>query len=721
MHSALKGLVLIARRHGIDLSVDRLRHDYALSDEEVDNPLLVKIAKDNGLKARQTSFKWRDISRLDAAFPVLARLKDGNCVIITAYNEGDEDAEEHILVIDPITPNPVAETVARDKFQSLWSGSLVLVRRSYGLTDEDRPFSFAWIVGRFLQQKVLLAELLSIAFIIHMFAVVPAIFIMIVLDKVVNYQSTSTLYVITAGVIVAYLFNGVLGYLRQYIILFVTSKIDVRLNAQVFSKLLDLPLSYFQERSVPAVTKTLQQTTTVRQVLTGKFFSAILDATSLLVFIPILYFYSPILCAVVFIFASMISTNVIIASRNQKIKLTAAASADGEKQTILMNSVSGIETVKSLALEPVQKREWEEAISHHIVAHMNLGKLNAATSSISSTLQQLMTVAVIFVGVQLVFSGDLSAGVLIAVNMLAGRVTGPLVQLVSLATDYEKITVAVKSLATILNTRGETGRRGLAADIIGGIEFNGVSFAYKDGPKALKGVSFEIRPRQKVGIVGPAGAGKTTLARNIQRLLRPDEGTVSIDGQDIRTMDLGHLRINVAAVTQASTLFKATIRDNIMKPYPNATMARVLWASKMVGLHGDIERMADGYETMIEEGGANFSGELRQKIAITRALIRNPKILILDEALSNFDIESEIAIKMKMSEINSGRTLIIITNRLSQIMDSDLILVIKEGVLLQSGSHEELAHQPGLYADLWRKELSLSGVAHVEAPGQAAE
>jgi len=722
MHSALKSLVLTARQHGIDLSVDRLRHDYALSDDEVDDGLLVEIARDNGLKARNGTFRWRDIPRLGAAFPVIARLKNGTGVIITGHKADDGNGTgEHVLVIDPLSSNPVVEAVAKEQFLAHWDGSLVLVRREYGLTDDDRPFSFAWLAGRFLQQKVLLAELLAIAFILHGFAVLPAIFIMIVLDKVVNYQSTSTLYVITAGVIVAYVFNGVLGYLRQYIILFATAKIDVRLNARVFTKLLDLPLSYFHERSVPAVTRTLQQTTTIRQVLTGKFFAAILDATSLVVFIPILYFYSPLLCAIVFLFAFLISTNVVIASRYQKDKLATATSADSRKQSILATSVTGIETVKSLALEPIQKREWEEAIAHHIMAHLDLGKLNAASSSISATLQQLMTVAVIFIGVQLVFDGSLSAGVLIAVNMLAGRVTGPLVQLVSLATDFEKITAAVNTVASILNTRGESGRGGLVADIIGGIEFHGVSFTYPGGPKGLDNVSFEVRPRQRVGIVGPAGAGKTTLARHIQRLLKPDEGTITIDGQDIRNLDLGHLRIAVAAVTQETTYFKASIRDNILKPYANATMARVLWASKMVGLHEDVERMADGYETLLEEGGTNLSTGQRQKIAIARALIRNPKILILDEALSNFDVDSEVGIMKQMRQINGGRTLVVITNRLHQVTDSDLILVMNEGRLVQSGTHRELASETGLYAELWRKELSLFDATDLEAPIRAAE
>ncbi|MDP6927558.1 MAG: ABC transporter transmembrane domain-containing protein, partial [Rhodospirillales bacterium] len=408
---------------------------------------------------------------------------------------------------------------------------------------------------------------------------------MIVLDKVVNYQSQSTLYVIAGGVLVAYIFNGIFGYLRQYLILFATSKVDVRVNGQVFSKLLDLPLSFFQERSISDLVKTVQQTNTLRQVLTGKFFAAILDSTALVIFIPILFMYSPLLCAVVFVFAILISANVAIASRVQKDKMKSAAAADSEKQLVLMNSVSGIETVKSLALEPVQKHEWQDAAAHQIIANLELGKANAVTSQISATLQQMMTVAVIFIGVQLVFSGELSAGVLIGANMLAGRITGPLVQLVSLAIDMEKVSIAVKTLASVMNTRGESGRRGLVPDILGGIEFKDVSFTYEDGTKALDGVTFNILPRQKIGLVGRSGAGKTTIARHIQGTLRPDEGMITVDGEDLRSVDIGHFRMNVAVVNQDACLFKGSIRSNILKPSPGSTMAQVLWASKMVGLH----------------------------------------------------------------------------------------------------------------------------------------
>ena len=720
MDSGYRSLYLVARQHGLDLSLDRLRDGAAADADEPPPGRLVRLAKDNGLSARSKTFGWSDLAKLGKAYPVVARLRSGAYAIVTGYRPATDDAPECVTVIDPTASDPRAEQVDRDTFLEHWDRTLILLRRDWRLTDVDRPFSMAWLVGRFLQYKYLLAGLVLVSFVIHLFAVLPAVFIMIVLDKVVNFHATSTLYVITAGVVIAYLFNGILSFLRQYIVLFLTAKIDVRLNADVFGKLMNLPLDYFHTHTLPNVAKTVQQTTTIRQVLTGKFFGAVLDATSLIVFVPILYFYSPLLCAVVIGFAIAISANVIISSQVQKTRLNKAAAADGEKQKILMQSVTGIETVKSLALEDVQKVQWQEALARHITAHFDLGKLNAATQTVSATLQQLMTVAVIFIGVQLVFAGSVSAGVLIAVNMLAGRVTGPLVQLVTLATDLQKMSVAVDMLASVMNSRGESARRGLTSDIIGGIEFRNVTFEYPDGSKGLDDVSFQIKPRQRVAIVGRAGSGKTSILRLIQRLLTVSSGTISIDGQDVRNTDMGHLRHNIAAVTQEPGFFAGTIRENLLKPMPNAPTARLVWATKLVGIHEEIESLPEGYETELEEDAANLSMARRQKLAIARALVRNPKILILDEAISGFDVDSELDLRGRLGEINDGRTLVISTHRLSQTVDSDLILVMDGGRLVQSGNHDQLAAQPGLYAELWKQEMLLATGGR-QAPGQAAE
>ncbi|MDV7339588.1 peptidase domain-containing ABC transporter [Terasakiella sp. A23] len=720
MHTALKSMVLAARQRGIDLNVDTLVHTFNIQEDEADNETLVRIAQENGLTAKIANLSIDKLNKVKDAFPIVMRLRNGRCVILSALDfEEGSDKVAGVKIIDPSAATPEIETVEKSTFLKYWGGEAILIKRKYDMMDEDRPFDFSWLMAGYFRHKSLMGQLVVISLILHVFAVLPAVFIMIVLDKVVNFEATSTLYVITSGIILAYVFNGFLGYLRQYIVLFASGKVDVRLNAKLFSKLLDLPLTYFQKRSIPEVSKTLQQTISLRQALTGRFFGAVLDATSLLVFVPILFMYSPLLCGVVILFSLAISANVIIASKLQKRRLQRASSADGRKQSILMDSITGIETIKTLALEPVQKKNWEDAISEHTVAHLKLGSSNAITQNIGSTLQQLMTVAVIFIGVQLVFAGELSAGVLIGVNMLAGKVTGPLVQLVTLVTDVEKVTRAVDSIGSVMNTRGEMRRRGAVPDFLGNVSFHNVSFGYEDAAKSLSDVTFNIQPRQKVAIVGPTGSGKTTISRLIQGIVRPQAGSVEIDGQDVRLIDLPHLRYNVCCVTQTPHFFRGTIRDNIMQPYPGCGAARVSWAAELVGLDVDVDQLPEGFETEIEEGGVNLSDGVRHKIALARALIRNPRVLILDEALAHFDLDTETEVRKKMPDIAAGRTLILIAHRISHARECDQILVMDDGKLVESGNHDDLIKNDGTYAAMWRRELHLVGAE--QKPTQPAK
>ena len=709
MQSAFKSLLLVARQHGIELNVERLQHEYATGDDEAGDKILVKAARKYGMTAKKVRFRWKNLAQMGKAFPAIARLKSGSCVVMTGFKAASEDKSTpgHVLVVDPASPAPKVEKIPEEQFTSLWDGNMVLVRRDYSLTDDDRPFSSAWLVGGFLKQKGLMFGLVFIAAILHLFAVLPVVFIIIILDKVVNYQATSTLYVITIGVIVAFIFNAVLGYLRQYIILFATSRVDIRLNAKVFYKLLNLPMNFFQKREPSAILKTVQQTNTIRNILSGKYFAAILDSTALIIFIPILFFYNPLLCAIVIFFAMMIAANVIITARIQKKELSKAVGADNLKQSVLSNSISGIETIKSLAIESIQNREWEEAIYKHTEANFEIGKINAISAQVSGLLQQLMTVALLFVGVHLVFSGDLSAGVLIGVNMLGGRVTTPLVQLVTLRMDMEKLNNAVSSLEVILNTRAEPVRKGITSAIVGGIKFKSISFNYPDGTKALDSVSLSIKPRARVAIVGTPGSGKSTLVRLIQKLMKPNSGSILLDEQDIRVMDPGKLRSSLAVVNEDTILFGGSIRDNIRMPYPNATMPRITWAAKIVGLHDEVELLPDGYETQLIDGGTNLTAGQRQKIAMARALIRNPKILVLDGVFSHFDVEGVLDLKQHMNEIASGRTLILISKQLAPISNFELILVMDKGKLVEWGNHRTLIKYNKLYANLWQKEVAI--------------
>jgi len=721
MNSGIKSLVLASGQHGVNLSTDRLLHEHALSDEQdIDTNQLLKIAEKNNLKAKLIKANWEHITQLGVAFPVIAKLNNGRFVVLAKCNIAskddiekqteDQEKEDTVFVLDPLAVNPKLEKIAKQKFIRSWSGELILLKSNFSMLDEEQPFSKNWIFQQIFSYKALFIQLLVVSVLLHVFGFLPIIYIMIVLDKVVNFEAMSTLYVIAAGVLIAHLFSGVFGYIKRYIALFFTSKLEAKLNQKTFNSVLDQPLSYFHKNSSSSIVKSVQQVNTVRQFLINKVFGTVLDATGLFIFVPILILFSPTLFAIVMVFSVLIGLNNIFSSKKQKEMHQLVSKYEEQKNSLMMNTVSGIDTVKSLTLEPSLKKQWDECSASNTLAAMELGKLDARSSQISSTLQHMMTVAVIFVGVLLVFQGELSAGVLIGVNMLAGKVTGPLVQLVSMSTDFQKFTNAMTTLAKLLSLRGERLTRGAAPAIHGGIIFENVSFGYNENDNVISNVSFEIQPRQKVGLVGPSGSGKTTIMRLIQGIIKPNSGNIIVDGHDISSLDLSHLRLNISIVTSQNTFFKGSIRENILNAMPNAPAERIDWALEMVGLSDNLHELQDGFNTLIEEGGTNLSTGMRQKVAFARGLIRNPKIMMLDEVLSGMSLEDELSIMKNMPKINQGRSMLIVTHELSQVLDCDKILVLdSKGQLSEQGTHHELLSANGLYAELWNKERNLRG------------
>lgn len=707
MNSAIRSLVLAAAQHGIELSLDRLFQENALSDEqELDTGELLHVAARNRLKVRRLSANWSDITRLEKAFPVIARLNNGRFVVISQYLS--ENDQESVAVLDPVQARPVVETVTREKFSASWSGELILLQARFSVLDEDMPFSMRWMFREFYAQKVLMLQTLSIAMLLHVFTMLPIIYVMIVLDKVVNYHAYSTLYVIAFGVLLGQVFSGILGYLKKYIALFFVSKLEARLNMEAFDKLLGLPLGYFHDNQASTVVKTVQQVATLRQFIVQKIFGTIFDATSLLIYVPILILFSPSLFLLVLLFSLLISYNNLRSSHFQKGMQARISDYENQKQSTLDSAVNGIETVKTLALETSLKRDWEQFSTNSTLASLEQEKLAARAAQISSTLQQVMTVFVIFFGVLMVFEGTLSAGVLIGVNMLAGKITGPLVQLVSIATDFQRFKLAVESLSGVMNHRGEQKRRGLSPQIRGEIELRHLSFGYAEDKKVLNDISLTIHPGKKIAIVGPSGSGKTTLLRLIQGMLQPQEGTVLVDGNDLRAVDKEHLRINVSMLSRYNRFFTESIRDNVLHPMPTASRERLQWAYQRTGLVDAIANLPDGEETVIDADGSNLPTSMLQKIAIARALIRNPKVLLMDEVMSGLSVDDEISLLENMPAINQGRTVIIVTHQLSQVIDSDQIIVLSaDGRVIEQGTHVELLDIDGQYAHQWSREMRL--------------
>ena len=708
MHTSLQCLALVARHHGVDLSPERLMHDYAIGDEPVSVPRLLRIAQDAGFRAKHSTLSWQELQRLGQACPVLAKLENGNWVIIAGM-QGTPDGPV-VRVLDPLAHKPEALLLTERQFSPAWTGIVIFMKRKFRLTDEEQPFGFRWFLPELIRQRSLFRDVAIAALILYGLGLISPIFFQLVIDKVLVHEAYSTLLVLTIGIVVALIFDAIFTFLRRYLLLYATNKIDVRVASRTFGHLLRLPIGLFEQGPAGVLVKHMQQTSRIREFLTGRLFITFLDGLSLLVFIPVLLLYSVKLTLVVLGFTLLVGLVVLSLVGPFQRRLKTLYEAEGQRQALLVETIHGMQTVKSLAMEPRQRKAWDDRSAQLTSVRFRVDKISTVAQALTGLLEKLMTVAIVALGALDVFSGAMTIGALVAFNMLAGRVSGPLVQIVTMVHEYQEVALSVRMLGEIMNQRPERAeqQRGVQPQLKGQIEFEGVTFRYgPDGAPALDGVSFTIAEGSIVGIVGRSGSGKTTLTRIIQGLYPVQEGIVRIDGFDLREIDLVHLRRSVGVVLQESFLFRGTIAENISATKPDATVDEIIAAARMAGAEEFISRLPRGLDTVLEEGATNLSGGQRQRISIARALITNPKILILDEATSALDPDSEAIVRENLRQIAEGRTLIIVSHRLSTLVDADAIMVIDRGRIAEIGKHEHLVTNCVPYRHLWNQQMRI--------------
>ena len=719
MRSGLKAFILVSRQFGVNVGANDIPESYKTEDREVSLRELAALAQKFGLKAKAGKVGEAQLAKLLSKRQQLLRLDNNRYIIALRYTK-EKDGSDTLLVLDPSQAGSKPQNIDLSEVKKVWRGQILLLKKKLNLSDENQEFSTSWLIGELLRNKVVIFQAVVVGLLINVLALVPAVFMMIVLDKVVNYQAYSTLYVITCGVLFAYIINGFLGYIRSFMLDFLGQKIDAKLSIRAFDTLLTLPMQRFN-RDPAGLQRMPQQVGQIKSILTQRIFPTILDAISLFVFVPILFLYSPILFFIVLGFALGGAALTIFASNRHRRALGLSSRHDRKRQDLLAVVVNGIENVKGLALEPSLREVWRDAEAEYLLSNEKTQQLLAVQSNIQSTMQQLMTAAVIFVGVHLVFAGSVSAGVLVGFNMLASRVSRPITQLVTLSSEFSRLSQAIKSLASIINASPETSVRGQKPQLAGGIELKNIGFEYEADVPILCDFNMAIAPRQIVGLTGKSGCGKSTVAKLIQGLYRPQTGSVLLDNADLRLMDLSHVRSQVSLVSSESYFFQGTILENLRRPMPNAPMERVRWATQKVGVHQDIEKMPQSYETELEENASNLSTGIRQKLAIARALMRNPRILILDDAFSGFDVESEIHLFETLADISVGRTIVVISNRLWHLQLSNKIFVLNEGKIEQSGSIEELRKIPGFFKDSYDRQLRVMASNFSETTANVSE
>jgi ATP-binding cassette, subfamily B, bacterial HlyB/CyaB len=586
--------------------------------------------------------------------------------------------------------------------------------RRAGLADVAHRFGIGWFMGAIHKYRRLLGEVLAASFFLQLFGLISPLFFQVVIDKVLVHRSLGTLDVLVIGLLAISAFETVVAILRTYLFSHTTNRIDVELGARLFHHLLALPMAYFQARRVGDSVARVRELENIRTFLTSSALTLVIDLFFTFVFLAVMFFYAPMLTWIVlgslpiYVAISGVVTPLFRRRLDEKFQRGA------ENQAFLVESVTGIETLKAMAVEPQMQRRWEEQLAGYVSASFRVLSLGNTASQVVQFVSKVVTASILYFGAKLVIDGNLSVGELVAFNILASRVSAPVLRLAQMWQDFHQARLSVQRLGDILNTTAEStympGRARLPA-IRGGIRFDHVSFRYRlDGQQVLHDVTFDIPAGQTVGIVGPSGSGKSTFAKLVQRLYVPESGRVLVDGMDLALADPAWLRRQIGVVLQENVLFNRSVRDNIALANPAMPMERVVAAARLAGAHDFILELAEGYDTIVGERGSTLSGGQRQRIAIARALVTNPRILIFDEATSALDYESERIIQENMREIVKGRTVLVIAHRLSTVRAMDRIVTLEGGRVIEEGSHDALLKTGGRYASLHRLQAGIHEV-----------
>ncbi|MCL2716373.1 MAG: peptidase domain-containing ABC transporter [Alphaproteobacteria bacterium] len=706
--SALECLVIVARSHGLHLTSAQLVRDNLLSASEISVPDLLKCAEKSGMRAKAVRLKPGDLTELKNALPVIVRLRNGSCMVLLSV-EGDPAKSVRVTLRSPESDNDARVVIDLPRFEAIWAGEVIMVKRDYDLSDETQPFSIGLIAALIFRERRMARDIAVAALVLGMLGLAPIMFWRLLSDKVVYYKAYNTFYVLCLAMLVIVLFEGAFAFLRQFLVHHLTSRLDVKLSTYVFDKVLNLPIDFFEQNAVGLVSRDIREVFRIRTFLVGQMFGTILDSTTLLFFIPVMFFFSPLMTFVVLAFSGLIAVWLILMLPLHRKRWSAVMAAEGAQGAFLVQSLNGIRTIKSLALDKQQRHMWDVLVARVAKARVAEGMTGNAIQAVVRPLERLAVNGSYALGVFLALSTSdpIYIGALFAFLMLSQRVSGPLMKIAQLINQYDEARGAVAVVGKLVNQAPEEGRsgNGVRSEIRGQVEFSGVTFKYKGAvTPALNDVTFEIGQGHQLGIMGKSGSGKTTITRLLQRLHSDYGGLIKIDGIDVREYDVDHLRRNVGVVLQENFLFSGTIRENITAAKPDATFDDVVRAARLAGAEEFIDKLPRGYETYIHEGSPNLSGGQRQRLAIARALIVDPPILILDEATSALDADSEAIVNANITRIARGRTLIIISHRLSSLVKCDAILVLNRGAIHDIGRHEQLLERNDIYRGLWYQQ-----------------
>lgn len=706
IQSGIVALDVVGKLNRLDLDLRMAIRESGVTSAELNNEELLRIATRLKFKA-----KVKHVSCLKLAqkypLPAIGCLTQGGYIVVLKFDLPKQAALVYFPAENKSKELPVAE------LDNVCDKTFIALQHRESLA--QNKFGFSWFYSEILKYKQIITEVMIGSFMVQLFGLITPLFTQVIMDKVIVHRTLSTLDILAIAFVFTTIFELLFNLVRNYMFVHTANKIDAVLGAKLFRHLFALPFAYFESRRVGLTVARVKELDNIREFITSKSVSVIIDLLFSSVFLVMMFLYSVPLALVVLAFVAVVSVLYVTVTPELRSRLQSKFQMAAQSQSYLVEAITGVRTVKSLAIEGTMQRKWEDALGHYLRSSFSLSSMSVIAGAISNACQRLMSIAILYMGVRMVIENKMSVGMLIAFQMYANQFTNPVLRLVNLWNEFQQTLLAVDRLGDILEHPVEvhSDKAITLPKLAGQITFEHVGFKYSsDGPEILKNVSFVVNAGSSIGLVGRSGSGKSTIASLMQRLYIAAEGAILVDGVDVRHMNPMWLRQSIGFVLQDSYLFTGSIRDNIAMPRPDASMDAIIEVAKIAGAHEFISEFPQGYDTEVGERGSTLSGGQRQRIAIARALITNPRILIFDEATSALDYESERIIQQNLERIKEGRTFVVIAHRLSTVRSCDRILVLDKGKVVEHGSHSELIqHANGVYNHLHQQQVALNALS----------
>ena len=697
-------LVMAGRYWGKRFSINRLRDLASVDRNGASLNGLAGAAESIGFTTRMVTATLDKLA--EQTLPAIAHWEGKHYVVVYKITR------QRVIIADPAIGQL---NLSREEFNKGWTGYILLLQPTAIFSKSAETNSS---LDRYFElvkpYRSILLEIALASIAIQIFGLLVPLLTQLLLDRVVVQRSDLTLTAVGSGLLIFGLFQIAMTGLRQYLLAHTANRIDLALIVGFVDRTFRLPLSFFETRYVGDIISRIQENRKIQRFLTGEALSIVLDLLTVFLYIGLMLWYSWKLSLMIIALVPLFVLMALIATPFLKRISREIFNAYNQETKYLIQSLTGIRTIKSMAVEQTVRGHWEELFGESIRKNFSGQLISNTLQIISSLIQTLITVGLLWFGAWQVIHDELTIGQLVAFNMLLGNVISPFNRLTMLWNELQEVLIAVERIEDVIDSPVEEeladGSRQYLPPLLGHIQFENVTFRYQTQSEVntLENLSFEVLPGQMVALVGRSGSGKTTVSKMALGFYTPVEGRILIDGYDITTLSLQSLRSQVGVVDQDTFLFGGTIRENISLGSNDATLAEIVKAAEQAGAHEFIQELPMGYETQIGEGGGMLSGGQRQRIAIARALLGNSRLLILDEATSNLDTESERIIQNNLKTITRNRTTLVIAHRLSTIRSADLILVLDRGVLVESGTHAELMSQRGQYYYLNQQQMTVA-------------